>query len=75
MMENQLFKLNRHNHFLALNYIDKLTKLSIMNIDFTEFIGRDLTEQEKKEYFLAYERKGTLEIIQIIFNDYFEGRL
>jgi hypothetical protein len=71
----ELIKLDAQNFGDIVYSMKTLKEIGIHGYDYTELIGRDLTEREKDRYFWENEKIGTLEIFLLIYNDYINGKL
>jgi len=64
-------KLDGTKLFNAMNYINEINYMSLLDIDFSDLFDdkKDLTAAEKESYFWGCERLSNMEIINRIMND------
>jgi hypothetical protein len=64
-----MIKIEGNKFLQAVAYINRINQASLLDIDFTDLLGKDLTKNEKEGYFWAHERKSNAEIIAIIIHE------
>lgn len=60
-------KIDKQRFYKTIEYIIELRNTSLLDMDFSDLLGEDLTKEQKETYFWAYEKWDKIDVIIKIY--------